>query len=127
MSSQTTHVADTENQLAETAYESIRAINHLTIDGKAIPAPEVYDLLGNLKCLAGGLDQALRQLARALAASLRVYAVYEEDGGNPEESVAYAMDSMGVAADHASQLGVLLEAAQGDLSRQGYYPPKAQS
>ena len=114
-------VADRENELASTAYEAIRAINHLTIDGKAIPAPEVYTLLGSLKCLGWSLDQALRQISRALAKSLTVYAVYEDEGGNPEESVAYAMDSLRTAAEHASQIGRLLEAAQTDISRQGYY------
>jgi len=114
-------VAAAETKLAQTANESIRAINHLTIDGKAIPAPEVYDLLGNLKCLGYGLDQAIRQLSRALGASLGVYAVYEDDGGNPEESVMYAMDAMRLAAEHGARIGVLLEGAQTDISRQGYY------
>jgi hypothetical protein len=114
-------VADMENELASTAYESIRAINHLTIDGKAIPAPEVYTLLGNLKCLGWSLDQALRQLSRALAKSLTMFAVYEDEGGNPEESVAYAMDSLRTAAEHAAHIGRLLEGAQGDISRQGVY------
>jgi hypothetical protein len=124
----TTHtVAVRENELAETAYQSIRSINHITIDAKAIPAPEVYNLLGTLKCLAYSLDQALRQLARALAGSLAVYAVYEDEGGNPEESVAYAMDSMRAAADHAGRMGELLAAAQDDISRQGYYPPSEES
>ena len=117
----TDRVADTENELASTAYEAIRAINHLTIDGKAIPAPEVYTLMGNLKCLGWSLDQALRQISRALAKSLTVYAVYEDEGGNPEESVAYAMDSLRTAAEHAAHIGRLLEAAQTDISRQGYY------
>ena len=114
-------VAGSETKLAQTAYESIRAINHLTIDGKAIPAPEVYDLLGNLKCLGYGLDQAIRQLSRALGASLGVYAVYEDDGGNPEESVMYAMDAMRLAAEHGARIGALLEGAQTDISRQGYH------
>ncbi len=114
-------VAGTETKLAQTANESIRAINHLTIDGKAIPAPEVYDLLGHLKCLGYGLDQVIRQLSRALGASLGVYAVYEDDGGNPEESVMYAMDAMRLAAEHGARIGALLEGAQTDISRQGYH------
>ncbi len=121
MTTQTATVADAENQLAQAAHDSIRAINHLTIDGKAIPAPELYIMLGNFKSLGHALDQGLRQLARCLAASLNSYAVYEDDGGNPEESVAYAMDSMREAAYHAEKLGALLGGAQDDISRQGFH------
>ncbi|MEW1952810.1 hypothetical protein [Terrabacter sp. NPDC080008] len=112
-----------ERELARAATEAIRGINHLTVGSPAIPAPQMFEVLGDLKCLGYGLEQALRQLARSLASSLAVYAVFEEDGGNPEESVAYAMDSMRVAAGHASRLGEVLDFAQIDISRQGYYPP----
>lgn len=114
-----------EHELADAASQAIRGINHLTIDSPAIPAPEMFEVLGDLKCLGYGLDQALRQLARSLASSLAVYALFEEDGGNPEESIAYAMDSMRVAAGHASRLGEVLDFAQADISRQGYYPRNA--
>ncbi|AXG14954.1 hypothetical protein [Intrasporangium calvum] len=124
MTTHTPAVADAENQLAQSAYESIRSINHLTVGGKAIPAPELYAMLGNLKCLGHALDQTLRQLAHCLGSSLNVYAVYEDDGGNPEESAAYAMDSMREAAFHAEKLGMLLEGAQDDISRQGVYTAK---
>ena len=116
-------VADAEAQLAHAAHESIRSINHLTVGGKAIPAPELYAVLGDLKSLGHALDQALRQLSHCLASSLNTYAVYEDDGGNPEESVAYAMDSMREAAFHAEKLGLLLDGAQDDISRQGVYRP----
>lgn len=112
-----------ERELAHAATEAIRGINHLTEGSPAIPAPQMFEVLGDLKCLGYGLEQALRQLARSLASSLAVYAVFEEDGGNPEESVAYAMDSMRVAAGHASRLGEVLDFAQTDISRQGYYRP----
>ncbi len=123
MTTQTPAVAEAENQLAQAAYQSVRSINHLTISGKAIPAPELYAMLGNFKCLGHALDQVLRQLAHCLASSLNTYAVYEDDGGNPEESVAYAMDSMREAAFHAEKLGMLLDGAQDDISRQGVYSP----
>lgn len=112
-----------EHELANAACEAIRDINHRTIRSPAIPAPEMYEVLGDLKTLGYGLEQALRQLARSLASSMAVYALYEEDGGNPEESIAYAMDSMRVAAGHASRLGEVLDSAQSDISRQGFYPP----
>jgi hypothetical protein len=124
MSTPTRSVADQENSLAVTAHESIRAINHLTIATRPIPAPEIYGVLGHLTPLGYGLDQALRQLARALVASVDAYALYEDDGGDPEQSIAYAIEAMHAAADHATQLGQLLQAAQDDLSRQGYYTPQ---
>ncbi|GAA2500562.1 hypothetical protein [Terrabacter carboxydivorans] len=112
-----------ERELAYAASEAVRDINHRTISSPAIPAPQIYEVLGDLKTLGYGLEQALRQLARSLASSMSVYALYEEDGGNPEESIAYAMDSMRVAAGHASRLGEVLDSAQCDISRQGFYPP----
>ena len=112
-----------ERELANAATEAIRGITHLTLGSPPIPAPQMFEVLGDLKCLGYGLDQALRQLARSLGSFLAVYAVFEEDGGNPEESVAYAMDSMRVAAGHASRLGEVLDFAQADITRQGYYPP----
>lgn len=114
-----------ERELAHAASEAVRDINHRTIGSPAIPAPQIYEVLGDLKALGYGLEQTLRQLARSLASSLSVYALYEEDGGNPEESIAYAMESMRVAAGHAGRLGEVLDSAQCDISRQGFYPPSA--
>ena len=114
-------------ELAAAAHEAVRDLTHLSASCPPIPAPEVYEVLGNLKCLGYSLDQTLRQLARSLAVSLSVYAVYEDDGGDPEQSVAYAMDSMRVAADHASRLGEILDAAQADISRQGYHRPRSEA
>ena len=114
-------------QLAATAHQAVRDLTHLTAGCPPVPAPEVYEVLGTLKCLGYSLEQTLRQLARSLAASLTVYAVYEEDGGNPEDSVAYAMDSIRAGADHASRLGEILDAAQADISRQGYHQPRRET
>ncbi|MDN5795879.1 MAG: hypothetical protein L0H79_09030 [Intrasporangium sp.] len=121
MSTPATHLPDPVNEHAAAAYESIRALCHATVGRGPIPPPQVYEVLGNLKCLGYGLTQALRQLSRALAESLTVYAVYEDDGDNPEESIAYAMESLRAAADRATQLAVLLDAAQDDLSRIGIH------
>lgn len=46
---------------ADDAYEAIRAINHATINAVSIPAPVVYDVLGNLK-LAAGLAAQIGEL-----------------------------------------------------------------
>lgn len=110
----------TEIEHANMAYESIRAINHLTITPRPIPAPEMYRILGNLMCLGYALDQAVRQLGRALQLSLNTYDVYETDGANPATRAWWAIGDMEAAAEHAGQMGELLETAQSDLARQAY-------
>lgn len=45
----------------ELAYESIRAINHLTF-GAVVPAPVLYEVLGELKGVGRLLPQAFDQL-----------------------------------------------------------------
>ena len=110
-------------RLADTVYESVRGINHATISRKAIAAPEVYSVLGSLKLLGVGLDQALSQLGAGLGRSLDVYDVYEDNGADPLVSVVMAVDLLTEARTHALALGRLLEQAQGAISRQGYREP----
>lgn len=109
------------SRLADSASESVRAINHATITGPPLPAPDVYDVLGALKMLGFGLDQATTQLAARLAASTGVFDLYEYDGGDPEEQIVAATTAMAEAADHARALGVLLDAAQSAIAGQGYH------
>jgi hypothetical protein len=103
---------------AEYAYEAVRRINHLT--GGPMPAPLVYQVLGNLKMVGHSLPQALRQLGEGLLASLDTYDVYEDDDRDPVISVATAWDHLTQAAELAAQLGRHLEQAQSAISRQGY-------
>lgn len=42
----------------EVAYESIRALNHLTGGGEPMPAPTLYQVLGELKMIGHGLAPA---------------------------------------------------------------------
>lgn len=107
-------------QLADDAYEAVRAINHATISRPDIPAPEVYSMLGSLKLLGGALDQALRQLGVGLAGSLDAHDVYQDDGSDPLPHVLECVDALTEARQHAVALGRLLEHAQGTISRQGY-------
>lgn len=106
----------------EVAYEAIRGINHVTGGPEPIPAPVVYDVLGNLKGVGHMLPQALDQLGRGLTASLEAFDVYDHKA-DPAESVAQAVDAMRAAAEHARQLGLLLEQAQGAINSQGYNEP----
>jgi hypothetical protein len=107
-------------EMADTAYEAIRRINHIT--GGPMLAPRVYAVLGNLKMVGYGLQQALRQIGDGLVASLELdkYAVYEDDGRDPVVSVLTAQEYMEAAAEAAEQVGRCLDWAQSAISRQGY-------
>lgn len=107
---------------AQTAYEAIRSINHATIfSGDGIPAPVVYRVLGFLQSAGGyGLAQALGQLARGLERSLATYDVCEDDGRDPVDSVAHAVNALTDAAELLQRVGPLLDDAQAAISRQGY-------
>jgi hypothetical protein len=83
----------------EAAYESVRAINHLTCNGLPIPAPVVFDVLGNLKGVGHLLPQALRQLTAGLVASSEAFDVYDHND-EPSESVAKAREAMLAAVVH---------------------------
>ena len=104
---------------AEQAYEALRALNHDTLNAR-LPAPVVYDVLGNLKGIGHLLPQALNQLASGLGRSLDEYDVREDDGGDPVQNIAAATDHLTRAAHLADQLGEELEKAQTVLSGQGY-------
>lgn len=112
-------------QCADDAYEAIRAINHLTINARSLPAPLVYSILGNLKGVGNMLPQACRQLASGLGRSLDTHEVYEDDGRDPVQSVATATDHLTRAAQLAEQLGQELANAQSAISRQGYKETQA--
>jgi hypothetical protein len=103
---------------ADDAYEAIRALNHRT--RQTMPAPVVYDLLGNLNNLGHGLNQLLAQLSDGLYRSLREYDVYDHNG-DPYESVAIANQAMRRAAHLAGQIGQLLTDAQVAINLQGYH------
>lgn len=102
----------------EVALESIRAINHLTL-GQAVPAPVLYDVLGNLKGVGHSLPQALTQLADGLQRSLEEYQVFDRDG-DPAANVDRAREHLAMAALAARTLGAELEAAQSAIAGQGY-------
>jgi hypothetical protein len=105
--------------LAEQAAQAVRAINHITITGPALPAPCVYDVLGALKLLGYGLDQVAAQLADRLAASVATFDLYECDRSDPAEQVAVATGALARAARSARALGELLDSAQSAIAGQG--------
>lgn len=103
----------------EQASQAVRAINHLTGNGHPIPAPVLYEVLGNLKCVGHMLPQALTQLADGLARSLNQFVVYDT-GGDPAGNIQQARQHLAAAARAAADLGVALEAAQSVIASQGY-------
>lgn len=113
-----THTIPDVARHASEARESIRAINHTT--PAVLPAPFVYDVLGELKGVGNMLPQALTQIAAGLGRSLDEFDMYEDDGSDPAQSVAIARGHLKRAAELASQFGDELEAAQSAISRQGY-------
>lgn len=105
--------------VAEQAAEAIRTLNHRTVFGD-MPAPLVYDLLGELQAVAGRMPQLLQQCGQGLARSLDRYEVYEDDGGSPLDSIASATDHLGNAAALLEQAGVELDRARNAIRGQGY-------
>nr|WP_176705794.1 hypothetical protein [Arthrobacter sp.]AXV46374.1 hypothetical protein pA40H2_p17 [Arthrobacter sp.] len=105
-------------QEADTAYDALRALAHLT--RATHPAPDVYGILGNLKNLGSFLPQISEQLAQGLVKSLEEYDVYEYEGKDPAASVALAGEHLARAAKLAAQMGEELAQAQNAINGQGY-------
>lgn len=105
-------------QEADTAYDALRAMAHLT--RATHPAPEVYRILGNLKNFGNFLPQISEQLAQGLVKSLEEYDVTEYEGKDPAASVATAGEHLARAAELAEQLGEELAKAQEAIAGQGY-------
>src|SRR6266508_6675764 len=92
-------------QHADDAYEAIRALNHGTY--RTLPAPLVYDVLGNLRGVGHGIEQLAGQLATGLRASLAEYDVYDHNR-DPQASVELAEHALRQAVTAANRLGELL-------------------
>ena len=86
-----------------------------------MPAPLLYDVLGNLKGGGHRMAQALQQMSSGLGLSLDKYDVYDGEGRDPVQSVATAVDHLTRAAQLATELGQQLELAQSAINMQGYH------
>lgn len=113
---------DDMSAAAEAAYEAVRTLNHATL-GRPVPAPVVYELLGSLQQVGFALDQLTRQLDTGLTRSLTTHEVYDANG-DPETSVALAVDALSLAGQHARHIGQCLTTAQAAISGQGHTGPK---
>ncbi len=114
------------NAAAEATQELARSANGN--GGHVMPAPTVYDILGNLKVMMWQLREVTDFLPRGLAFSLEDdrLAVYDRDvygaGGDREPAA-----QIGVAAEHLAAISTALraaaehaESAQQALAGQGY-------
>jgi len=98
---------------ADEAHEAVRSINHLT-SGHAgeLPAPVVHAVLGSLKRLGSGLEQASGQLAAGLRGTSERFDLTEDDPArDPAERVDVAVDALELASMHARRMGCLLDRA----------------
>lgn len=111
-------------QRATDLEEALRDLIGLTLPGASLPAPVVYEVLGNLAGIESMGPQILQQLARGLGESLEMHDVYEDDGRDPLQSIAQAADHLIRAAQLAGQLGAELAHAQQAIAGQGYRQEK---
>ena len=108
-------------EIAGEAAEAVRALNHRTLMRDSIAQPsEVYQLLGELYTLAGGLPQLLEQLSRALATQLDGGDMAIDPGSPYDDqadlAVADARQYLADAAASAQTIYQQLTAAQTAIS-----------
>jgi hypothetical protein len=113
---------------ARAAADAVRAITHLTTHRPAIPAPDLYPVLGQLEELGYRLAQALRQLGVALEVSLGCHDVYQDDPGtDPNASVAQARARLADASASAVCLGRDIGRALNAIAGQGYHDTRSRA
>lgn len=89
--------------------------------GRAVPAPELYEVLGNVKLAAGSLlAELLGRLADGIERSIDEFEVYEARGGSPVTNAAAAASLLQGAAAHADRVLRLLDEAQTAICWQGH-------
>ena len=111
--------------LSDTAYEAVQSITRLEFP-RGLPAPIAYDALDSLQALSHMQSDVLGAIADALGRSLEEYDVYDEDGADPAQAAATAVDHLVLASRLARQMGLHLERAQGAISRQNYRTARGQ-
>ena len=80
----------------------------------------VYAILGNGHALGYALQQALQQIGAGLVRWLDEYDVGEDDGSDPAVNAMRAQDLMNQAAEHAGQIGRLLQETHNTIDGQSY-------
>lgn len=117
----------------DVAGQGVRAFNHRT--GTRFSAhrggwtyvPDVYDCLGELTYLAGGLRQVIEHMSEAMQRQLAAGHV-EADAGSryedrPDQAIATARAALAVADHAAARAYGAFQAAQAAISRIHYAGP----
>jgi hypothetical protein len=109
-------------QLARTAAETVRALNHATLDPDVgyEYAGDVYDVLGDLCDVADYLSQAVTQAARWLSqadAAGRLLDVDDRSARGTRRTRSEAVSMLASAARYAATVGIDLATAQCAIGR----------
>jgi hypothetical protein len=119
---------DRAPELARTAAEAVRALNHATLgaDGLGQPA-DAYEVLGELSLAASGLPQLLGQVGTWLAAALAGGRLGCDDGTDPAAAVSGAWLFISDARASAAALARDLGQAQQQLAAVNGEPGRKES
>jgi hypothetical protein len=115
----------TPAQLARTAAEAIRSLNHATLttsyeDGGWWWPSDAYDVVGELDRMAAMLGQALDQVATHVERLAQHDHIRSDKGGDGGEDVATALRALKSAQADAARLASHLGGAHGALSSLAY-------
>jgi len=115
-------------ELARTAAEAVRALNHATLGGDGLGEPaDAYTVLGELSLAASGLPQLLGQVGRWLAAGLAAGRLGCDDGTDPAAAVSGAWLFLSDARASAAALARDLGQAQQQLAAVNGEPGRKES
>ena len=110
-------------ELADTAVQAVRELNHRTRGPDAFTGPpQLYRLVGELVQLAGGLPQLLDQLGDWLHAEHDADRVRCDNHADPSPTVTRATAQLADAGDAARDLAHALDQAQQHLAHLGSQP-----
>lgn len=112
--------SEISDELANELYDRTRDLS-VEVILRAVPAPELYHILGNLKWSGGCfLQELLARLSQGLEESMSTYDVYDNDR-DPATSIAMARDHLDQAAALAATIAHHLEKAQSAIASQGHH------
>ena len=104
-------------ELARSAAEAVRGLNHATLGGSGLGQPaDAYQVLGELSLAAAGLPQLLGQVGRWLTSALAAGRLGCDDGSDPAGAVSGAWLFISDARASAAALARDLEHAQQQLA-----------
>lgn len=112
-------------ELAQTAAQHVRELNHRTRGTDALAGPaQLYRLVGELALLVNGLPQLLNQLDRWLHAEHDADRVRSDDHADPGPAVGRATTHLADAGDTARNLAHTMARAQQHLALLSAPPPR---